>query len=328
MIAMKSFLSVTVKPAKRAGDVAAWLLTYDVWLILLLMTLAASLLTPNFLTALNLTNLLRQSSIIGILSIGQFLVILSGGFDLSVAAVMAFSSVILASYGGENLWLAMLAAVSAGLLLGLVNGLFISRGRMAPFIVTLAMLGIARGLAFSIADTSVMLRNEAFRRFSDISLGVLPMPALVWLLAALLLQLLVRGTRTGMHISAIGGREDTARLAGVPVARVKALVYAASGALAGLAGVLFVARSGSGMPHVGTGWELDTIAAVVIGGTDLFGGEGSLPRAMAGVLIYMMIRNVMNLLGMDPYLQDMLKAVVILAAVAFGLLRGRLEGSL
>ncbi|MFZ1466891.1 MAG: ABC transporter permease [Anaerolineae bacterium] len=322
---MKITLPVLIRQPRRMGDAAAFLLKYDVWLILLAMIVAASLFTPNFLTSLNIANLLRQTSIVGILSIGQFLVILSGGFDLSVAAVMALSSVILASYGGENLWLAIFAAMAAGLLLGLANGLFISRGRMAPFIVTLAMLGIARGLAFSVADTSVMLRNESFERFSDISLGVLSMPAMVWLLAALLLQLLVRGTRTGMHISAIGGREDTARLAGVRVARVKTLVYAASGVLAGLAGVLFVARSGSGMPHVGTGWELDTIAAVVIGGTDLFGGEGSLPRAMAGVIIYMMIRNVMNLLGMDPYLQDMLKAVIILAAVAFGLLRGRLE---
>ncbi|MBK9613641.1 ABC transporter permease [Candidatus Amarobacter glycogenicus] len=321
---MKITLPVLIRQPRRMGDAAAFLLKYDVWLILLAMIVAASLFTPNFLTSLNIANLLRQTSIVGILSIGQFLVILSGGFDLSVAAVMALSSVILASYGGENLWLAIFAAMAAGLLLGLANGLFISRGRMAPFIVTLAMLGIARGLAFSVADTSVMLRNESFGG-CDISLGVLSMPAMVWLLAALLLQLLVRGTRTGMHISAIGGREDTARLAGVRVARVKTLVYAASGVLAGPACVLFVARSGSGMPHVGTGWELDTIAAVVIGGTDLFGGEGSLPRAMAGVIIYMMIRNVMNLLGMDPYLQDMLKAVIILAAVAFGLLRGRLE---
>lgn len=305
--------------------VIAFLLTWDVGLILLFMIGLATLLTPNFLTPLNLTNLLRQTSILAILAIGQFLVILSGGFDLSVAAVMALSSVIMATYGNHNLPTAIVAAIGAGALLGLANGMFVTQGKIPPFIVTLAMMGIARGLAFNVTEKSVMLQQPAVRAFGDLTIGVIPMPGLIWFLLAAIVFAFLRLTRTGIHIYAIGGREDTARLAGVKVNQVKILVYTLSGTLSGTAGVLFVARSGSGMPHVGSGWELDTIAAVVIGGADLFGGEGSLPKAMVGVLIYMMIRNVMNLLSLDPYLQDILKAVIILAAVSFGLMRARLE---
>jgi ribose/xylose/arabinose/galactoside ABC-type transport system permease subunit len=310
-----------VAPSFEASSRPAWrrvlaaLGAYDVWLIALLMMALATALSPLFLTPLNLENLLRQSAIIGLLAIGQFLVILTGGFDLSVGAVLALSSVLVAQLSATSLPLALLAGVAAGALLGLANGLAVTRGRIPPFVATLAMLGIARGLAFAVSENSVTLRDATLRALNAGVIGFVPALALVWLLIAALVAAFLQLTPMGLHIYAVGGREETARLAGVDVARTKLLVYTLAGCLAGVAGILFAARSSSGMPHVGAGWELDSIAAVVIGGVSLAGGRGSLAKAMAGVLVYMAIRNLMNLLGMDPYFQDMLKAGIILAAV-------------
>jgi ribose/xylose/arabinose/galactoside ABC-type transport system permease subunit len=310
-----------VAPSFEASSRPAWrrvlaaLGAYDVWLIALLMMALATALSPLFLTPLNLENLLRQSAIIGLLAIGQFLVILTGGFDLSVGAVLALSSVLVAQLSATSLPLALLAGVGAGALLGLANGLAVTRGRIPPFVATLAMLGIARGLAFAVSENSVTLRDATLRALNAGVIGFVPALALVWLLIAALVAAFLQLTPMGLHIYAVGGREETARLAGVDVARTKLLVYTLAGCLAGVAGILFAARSSSGMPHVGAGWELDSIAAVVIGGVSLAGGRGSLAKAMAGVLVYMAIRNLMNLLGMDPYFQDMLKAGIILAAV-------------
>jgi ribose/xylose/arabinose/galactoside ABC-type transport system permease subunit len=310
-----------VAPSFEASSRPAWrrvlaaLGAYDVWLIALLMMALATALSPLFLTPLNLENLLRQSAIIGLLAIGQFLVILTGGFDLSVGAVLALSSVLVAQLSATSLPLALLAGVGAGALLGLANGLVVTRGRIPPFVATLAMLGIARGLAFAVSENSVTLRDATLRALNAGVIGFVPALALVWLLIAALVAAFLQLTPMGLHIYAVGGREETARLAGVDVARTKLLVYTLAGCLAGVAGILFAARSSSGMPHVGAGWELDSIAAVVIGGVSLAGGRGSLAKAMAGVLVYMAIRNLMNLLGMDPYFQDMLKAGIILAAV-------------
>jgi len=293
----------------------------DVWLVFLAMIAVAAFLTPTFLTPYNIENLLGQSAIIGLLTVGQFLVVLSGGFDLSVAAVLALSSVIFARAAEFGLLPAALLALGAATGLGIVNGLSVAWGRVPPLIATLAMMGIARGLAFAVSRGSVRLENGSFADFARQAVAVLPVPAIVWLLLAALVYAFLRLSRSGLHIYAVGGREDTARLAGVGVARVKLLVYAISGLMAGVGGILYVARSSSGQPQVGAGWELDTIAAVVIGGASLFGGAGSLVKVTVGVLIYMMIRNVLNLLGTDPYLQDMLAAVVIFGAVALRVAR-------
>jgi ribose/xylose/arabinose/galactoside ABC-type transport system permease subunit len=307
--------------AGAGGGIGARLREADVWLVFLAMVALATFLAPTFLTPFNIENLLGQSAIIGLLTVGQFLVVLSGGFDLSVAAVLALSSVIFARSAELGLLPAALLALGAAVGLGIVNGLTVTWGRVPPLIATLAMMGIARGLAFSVSNGSVRMDNEPFSDFADRAVAVLPVPAIVWLGFAALVYAFLRLSRYGLHIYAVGGREDTARLAGVPVGRVKLLVYAISGLLAGVGGILYVARSSSGQPQVGAGWELDTIAAVVIGGASLFGGAGSLVKVTVGVLIYMMIRNVLNLMGTDPYLQDMLTAVVIFGAVALRLAR-------
>ena len=294
----------------------------DIFVILLVIGAIAALVSPAFLSTRNLSNLLTQSALLGILSVGQFLVVISGGFDLSVAAVMALSSVVLASNAAIGLVPAALLAVAVGVGCGVFNGIVVTIGRVVPLIATLAMIGIARGLAFSISERSILVRDPLLNtlRSND---GFLSLPTMIWFAVVIVAVIWFRTTRQALHVYAIGGNEQTARLAGVAVNAVKLGVYSVSGLLSGIAGVVLVIRSNSGVPLGGSGWELDSIASIVIGGTNLFGGEGSLLHAMAGVLIYQMIANIMNLTGVDPYYQNILRAAVIIVAVGLSILRQR-----
>jgi len=301
-------------------DMRDWLARVEIFLILAGFVALAWLASPIFLTANNIGNLLTQSALLGILAVGQFLVVISGGFDLSVAAVMALSSLVFARLIELGFLPAALLAIAAGGVCGLFNGLVITFGRVQPLIATLAMMGIARGLALSISEKSILVNDPTVALLRSFG-GLLSVPTLVWLVVVAIAMVWFAVTRQALHIYAVGGSETTARLAGVDVRRVKLCVYVASGLLAGLAGVVLVVRSRSGVPLGGMGWELDTIAAIVIGGVNLFGGEGRLLRAMAGVLIYQMIANIMNLSGLDPYYQDIVRAGVIVAAVGISMFR-------
>jgi ribose/xylose/arabinose/galactoside ABC-type transport system permease subunit len=298
----------------------------DVYLILAGLAVVAALVSPNFLSAGNIRNLLTQSALLGIISIGQFAVVVAGGFDLSVASVMALASVLLAATAKAIGFVpATGLALLAGAACGAFSGLVITKGRVQPLIATLAMMGIARGLAFSVSQKSILVSDPVLDALRDID-GLITVPMVVWLIALVAAVFWFRSTRQALHVFAIGGNEQTARLAGVAVDAVKIGVYTASGALSGLAGVVLVIRSSSGVPLGGIGWELDSIASIVIGGTNLFGGEGRLLHAMAGVIIYQMIANVMNLAGLDPYYQNIVRAAVIIVAVGLSILRQRNAG--
>ncbi len=296
---------------------------YDVWLFLLFMIVSGSIITPLFSDPVNIENLLRQATIIGIMTIGQFLVLITAGFDLSVGSVLALSSIITARFTSDNTYTGLAYALLASSLVGFFNGYVIVKWKISPFIVTIATMGIARGLAYMVGEAAILLDNDLILNLDQITIGFIPFPSVIWLVIILLMYIFVRIFPLGIHMYAVGGRETTARLAGVRVDRVKYTVYTISGFLAGVAGILFVSRTGTGMPHIGGGWELDTIASAVIGGTNMFGGEGNLFKAMAGVIIYMMIRNLMNLVGLDPFVQDMMKGVVILVAVAWRVTQSR-----
>jgi ribose/xylose/arabinose/galactoside ABC-type transport system permease subunit len=308
-----------------AGLQAVWRVVSrnDVYVILVVLAVIAAIVTPAFHSANNISNLLTQSALLGIISVGQFAVVVTGGFDLSVAAVMALSSVVLAKTAGSiGFGPAALLAVLVGAGCGLFNGLVVTWGRVQPLIATLAMMGIARGLAFSISEKSILVNDPTLTALREVD-WVVSVPTLVWIVVVILAALWFRTTRQALHVYAVGGNEQTARLAGVPADRVKVGVFSASGFLAGLAGVVLVIRSSSGVPLGGIGWELDSIASIVIGGTNLFGGEGRLLHAMAGVIIYQMIANMMNLAGVDPFYQDILRAAVIILAVGISILRQR-----
>lgn len=320
--------AVPPAPAFVPAASAGWrrrIVDADVFLVLVAFAAAAAFASPAFLSPNNLGNLFTQSALLGILAVAQFIVVVSGGFDLSVAAVMAFSSLVFAHF----IWLgplpAALLAVLAGAGCGLFNGLVIAKGRVQPLIATLAMMGIARGLALSISEKSILIDDPAIAALRSFG-GLLSVPTLVWLVVVAVAASWLALTRQARHLYAVGGNEMTARLAGVGVDRIKIGVYVFSGLLSGLAGTVLVVRSSSGVPLGGMGWELDTIAAIVIGGVNLFGGEGRLLRAMAGVLIYQMIANIMNLSGVDPFYQDIVRAGVIVAAVGLGIFRQRHAG--
>jgi ribose/xylose/arabinose/galactoside ABC-type transport system permease subunit len=283
--------------------------------LFLLVVLMGFIASPNFLTTFNIDSLLHQAAILGVLAVGQYVVILSGGFDLSVGAVVALTGMVTAqTVSGIGLLSVPLAMVVGGAM-GLLSGIAVTVGRIPPFVATLGVLGIARGLAFTVNNQGIVITEPALLDLNKASVGPVPLVAVIWVLVAGLVFAFLHLTRTGTYVFAIGGNADSARLAGVPVDRIKVAAYVLSGCLAGLAGVLFAARSSSGSPGIASGWELDSIAAVVIGGVSLFGGSGRLPKAMLGVLIYLMLTNIMNLVDVDAYTQNVLKGALILVVV-------------
>lgn len=286
--------------------------------VLLLVVIAASLRFDNFLTTRNLENVALQSAFLGLIVVGMTFVIISGGIDLSVGSMLALGGV-LAAYAVQISWvLALLAPILVCGALGLGQGVLIAKARMAPFIVTLAgLLGI-RGLALALADSRpIGIDNESvFIWFGQGSILGLNTPIIFMLAAFVIGALALVRTRYGQSIFAIGGSEESARLMGIPVNRTKVLAYTASGALAGLAGALLAARLGAGQPVAGTGWELDAISAVVVGGTLLTGGAGTLSGSFAGVLLLGILQNLINQLGtLGSYTQQLVSGVFLIIVV-------------
>ncbi|HEX8151373.1 MAG TPA: ABC transporter permease [Pyrinomonadaceae bacterium] len=277
----------------------------------------------RFLTEENLTNVLRQNSMLGLVALGMTFVILTGGIDLSVGSLVAVAGVTAASVADSGLLVALLAGVGFATALGLVNGLVIARARIQPFIVTLAMMIAARGLALVYTGEktlSVPAGAQGFRELGrgKLDLGALsvPYPVLMLLAAYVFGWLVLNYTRFGRHTYALGDSEEAARLMGLNVGRVTAGVYTLSGALAGLAGVLLASRLGTGQPVAAVGWELDAIAAVVVGGTLLTGGQGGVGSTLVGMLLLALIFNIFNLEGwISPWWQLVLRGVILLAVV-------------
>jgi ribose transport system permease protein len=298
-------------------------------LMLLLVVLAAAALSPVFFTTRNLGNVLSQTAVIAILALAQLLVIVTRGIDLSVGSTLALSAVVGAlvfgSVGsGPAVILAMLAAGTA---VGLVNGAVLVWGRLPhPFIMTLAMLSIARGLALWLSGGQpISGMPEVVQRIGGGSIGWLPYSAFLVAGLALLTLLLTKAMVWGRWIFAVGGNPDGARRAAIPVNGVIISVYVISGLAAGIAGVVNAGRLNGGSPTFGELAELDAIAAVVIGGASFHGGRGHVGNALVGALMIGVIRNAMNLLDVNAFLQPIVIGVVILIAVELDVLRERLE---
>ncbi len=286
--------------------------------VLVLLCLLLSLLTPRFLTSANLINVVRQSSLNAIVAAGMTLVILTGGIDLSVGSLLAVSSVFSAGTlaAGADPLAAILVGIGMGLVLGLLNGLIITVGDVAPFIVTLGMLTIARGIALVYTNGApIMAMDTDFRFLGQGVFGFLPIPIVVLIVVYAIVYVLLNRTTFGSYIYAIGGNQEAARLSGVRVRLIKAATYAISGLLAGLTGVILTGRLGSAQPNLGSGDELDAIAAVVLGGTSLAGGRGGIIGTLVGALIIGILSNGLNLLNVNAYYQPVAKGVVILIAI-------------
>jgi ribose transport system permease protein len=280
--------------------------------------IAGSVLSPYFLTASNVLTILTTASVIGVISVGMTFIILAGGIDLSVGAIVALAGVCATTPGSQALgWLPMVAiCIGVAAVVGLLNGVLIAYGGMVPFIATLAMLVAARGLAQHISGGVPQTVNDP--TFNDIgSALVLGVPLPVWVFAAVVVVgwVVLNRTTFGRRTIAIGGNPEASRLAGINVARQTLVLYVLSGLCAGIASVLLTARLTSGSNDVGNLYELDAIAAVIIGGTRLTGGRGTLAGSIVGVLIFTLISNIFVLENLPSDIQSIAKGVIIVAAV-------------
>lgn len=283
-----------------------------------LLVLGLSLLSDRFLQVSNQINVLRQASINGVVSVGMTLVILTGGIDLSVGSVLALAAVIAADLmkQGTSVPVAVAVALGVGAGLGMINGLIITRGRIPPFIATLGMLTVARGLTLMYTQGQPVTKlPQAFRFIGAGVAGAIPMPIIVAGLAFLIVYILLSRTRIGQYIYTLGDNPTAAHMAGVPSHRMIVLVYSISGLCAALAGLVLIARLDSAQPVIGQGYELNAIAAVVVGGTSFSGGEGSLVGTLLGVLFIETLNNGLNLLNVSSLWEQVVKGVVIALAL-------------
>jgi ribose transport system permease protein len=303
-------------------------------LMLLVLVAALAVLEPVFLTARNIGNVLAQSAVISVLAMGQFLVVVTRGVDLSVGATVALASVVGAlafSTVGSGLAIILVMALT-GLAVGSVNGFVLVKGRMPhPFIVTLATMSVARGLALFLADGRSTIPGgmpEIIRFIGSASVGFVPVSAIVVGVLAVVLAIVTKGMIWGRWIFAVGGNPEAAVRAAIPVSWVLFSVYALCGLMAGLAAVLAAGRANAGSPNFGQLAELDSIAAVVIGGVSFLGGRGNVGNALVGALMIGVIRNGMNLLNVQAFLQLIVIGAVIAAAVELDVIRGAVESRL
>ena len=305
-------------------DLKRILKNYGILFAFALVCIALSWLSPVFFTRVNILNVIRQSSIFGIMGVGMTFVILTGGIDLSVGSMLAFSGAIAAGLlkAHAPLVLVIPAALGVGAILGLVNGFIITVGRITPFITTLAMMSVARSLTLIYCNGyPISGFPPAFRFIGGGDILGLPFPIIVFLLTVVLATVILRETRLGRYTYAIGGNEETVRLSGISTTFYKTMVYVFSGLTAGLSAIILCSRLNSAETVAGTGYELDVIAAVVIGGTSLSGGRGTVWGTLVGALLISVINNGMILLGISPYFQQLVKGLIILGAVLLDRLR-------
>jgi len=276
------------------------------------------ILTPHFLTVSNLLNVLEQTSINAIVAVGMTYVIISGGIDLSVGSLLALAGVVLGTllHQDAGLGAAVLAALGIGALFGSLSGVAITWGRLPPFIATLGMMSIARGCALLFTEGRPVSGFDAgFRAIATERIAGIPAPVFVTAAVYLAAHFVLSETKFGRYVYALGGNEEATRLSGVNVRLCKTAVYAVSGLTSGIAAVLLTARLNSAQPIAGIMYELDAIAAVVIGGTSLVGGEGGLGGTLIGALIMGVLRNGLNLLNVSSFMQQVVIGLVIVGAV-------------
>jgi ribose transport system permease protein len=307
-----------------AGSERKWLRylweQYSVLLALIILVVLASILSEYFMTITNITNILRQVSIVGIISLGMTFVIILGGIDLSVGSVLALSgTVVMASQVNysSSITVSILLGLICGLMMGLINGLLVTYGKITAFIATLAMMTIARSLALYYADAGAISgMNSTYAKIGNNYLLGIPLPVILFAVMVLLSYIVLEKTVFGRHIYAVGGNTQAARLSAIPVFRVTIISYMICGLMAAIGSIIETSRLNSiSTSSSGNMYELDAIAAVIIGGASLAGGRGRILGTMFGVLILGVLSNIMNLLDISPYLQGVVKGLIIVAAV-------------
>ncbi len=301
-----------------SGKLKENILKYKSILGLVLLCLIISIISPRFLTVSNLRNVFTQISVNAVISIGMTFVILTGGIDLSVGSIVAISGAGAASIikSTGSIWIGITAAILIGAVVGFINGIVISKGKLQAFIATLATQTIFRGVTYVFTGGNPIsgLKDEVVALANSRILGI-PVLVIITIIVLLICAYILNQTKYGRYVYAIGGNEDSSRLSGINVDKVKTLVYVISGITAGIAGVIVMSRIGSAAPTAGNGYELDAIAAIVIGGTNLTGGEGSIWGTVIGILIIGILSNGLNLMDVSAFYQTIVKGIVILIAV-------------
>lgn len=309
-----------VKPAGKLNYVDNAMQKLGPLVGLLILIIIVSILNPSFLAPLNILNLLRQVAINALIAYGMTFVILTGGIDLSVGSILALSSALMAGMivSGIDPILAILIGCVLGALMGMVNGLLVIKGKMAPFIATLATMTVYRGLTLVYTDGNPITGlgdNYLFQLFGRGYFLGIPVPAVTMMVSFAILWVILHKTPFGRQTYAIGGNEKAAIISGIKVPRVKVMIYSLAGLLSALAGAILTSRLNSAQPTAGTSYELDAIAAVVLGGTSLSGGRGRIFGTLIGALIIGTLNNGLNLLGVSSFYQMVVKGIVILIAV-------------
>jgi ribose/xylose/arabinose/galactoside ABC-type transport system permease subunit len=307
------------QPEQSKGNAAVeWLKGQYALFILVVLLIIAALSSPAFLTGTNITNLLLQMSIIGVVVMAELIIVLTGGIDISVGSALGLAAVLCAGlFGGFSVWLALFVGMAVGGIIGLVNGWLVSFRGLEPFIVTLGMLALARGLVYAYSE-GIPITPQASDTFAQIGqttvLGI-PVLTLIWIAIVLIVAFLLRRTVWGRRVYAIGSNKEAARSSGIPVRATLWSVYILGGLLVGLGGWMFVCRFGSATALAGNLMELEAIAAVVIGGAALSGGKGTVFGAVVGTIIFQVIANLLSLLNVSTFLQDAFRGALILVAV-------------
>lgn len=303
----------------KESKAAVLLKKYGMLLILIGLVALMTALEPNFINSNNILNIVRQMAVIGIVAIGVTFVIITSGIDLSSGSVIALTSVIVAAFAQEGTYpliVAVLVAIAIGAGTGLFNGFLITKGNIAPFIVTLGMMTAARGLALLYSGgRPIGGLSDSFLFLGQGMIAGIPVPIIIFAIIGIFSYVLLNKTKFGKYVYAIGGNEQAAMIAGVNVTKVKILVYTLNGLLVGIAGLILTARIASGQPTAGTMYELDAIAATVIGGTSLTGGIGTIGGTIIGALIIGVMNNGLDLMNVSSYWQQILKGVIITVAV-------------
>ena len=319
----------TLKSSTTTGSAPALrraLLNNGALSALVVLAVVMSFLSGDFLATQNLLNVGVQAAVTAILAFGVTFVIVSAGIDLSVGSVAALSATVLAwtaTNQGLPVWIAVLLAIGTGVVCGLVSGALISFGKLPPFIATLAMLSVGRGLALVISQGSPIAFPDSVSNLGTTIGGWLPVPVLVMIVMGLITAVILNRTYIGRTMYAIGGNEEAARLSGIRVKRQKLVIYALAGGFAAVAGIVLASRLASAQPQAAYGYELDAIAAVVIGGASLSGGVGKASGTLIGALILAVLRNGLNLLSVSAFWQQVVIGVVIALAVLLDTLRRR-----
>ena len=293
---------------------------YGIYLVLLLMVVFLSFMSSTFFTASNLLNILRQVSISGILAMGMTFILITGGIDLSIGSVLALAGVMGATFAHEDphypVIVAIVVGIGVGLICGLVNGLLVSKTTINPFIVTMGMMTIARGLALLYTNgRPVTGQSASFSFLGRGQVGPVTFPIVVFVLVCIASIIILHKSRLGKYIFAVGGNEQSAIVSGINASKIKLFVYLYGGALVGLAGLLLAARTNAATPNAGEGYELDAIAAGVIGGTSTSGGKGGVYGTIVGALIMTILSNGMDILNVSSYIQQIVKGIIIIGAV-------------